>query len=96
MKETGLIEDNSVGKSTKNNEQEVRKARHLTKETVNEQIEGFTAPFTRQLEQLTRLVQRMLTTCIRASTQGLNIAPFLPQLYISLRSSDKENVPGAH
>ena len=34
----------------------------LTQETVNEQIRGFIAPLTRQLEELTRLVQGMTTS----------------------------------
>ena len=34
----------------------------LTQETINEQIRGFFAPLTRQLEELTRLVQGMTTS----------------------------------
>ena len=34
----------------------------LTQEAVNEQIRGFIASLTRQLEELTRLVQRMTTS----------------------------------
>ena len=34
----------------------------LTQEAVDEQIRGFTAPLTRQLEELTRLVQEMSTS----------------------------------
>ena len=34
----------------------------LTQEAVNEQIRGFIAPLTRQLEELIRLVQKMSTS----------------------------------
>ena len=41
---------------------ELYETQMLTQEAVNEQIRGFIAPLNRQLEELTRLVQRLVTT----------------------------------
>ena len=42
--------------------EEVPHIHTLTQEAVNEQIRGFIAPLTRQLDELTWLVQAMVTT----------------------------------
>ena len=48
--------------SPENVKGEVPESQTLTQETVNEQIRRFIAPLTRQLEELTRLVQGMTTS----------------------------------
>ena len=62
MSENGNSEDNRASKSWENAEEEVLEIRTLTQEAVNEQVKGFSTPLTRQLEELTWLVQGMLTT----------------------------------
>ena len=62
MSENGSAEDNMAGKASENTKGEVPEIRILTEEAINEQIKGFIAPLTRQLEELTRLVQGMVTT----------------------------------
>ena len=62
MSENGSVEDNRAGNSSENTEEEVPQIRTLTQEALKEQIEGFMAPLTRQLEEFTRLVQEMVTT----------------------------------
>ena len=54
-------EENVTGISSQNVE-EVSEIQSLTQEAVSEQIRGFIAPLTHQLEELTRLVQGMETT----------------------------------
>ena len=44
------IEDNTAGTSSEHTEEEVPEIRTLTHEAVNEQIKGFIALLTRQLE----------------------------------------------
>ena len=51
-----------TGNSSENVEREVNEIQTLTQERVNEQIRGFIVPLTRKKEELTRLVQGMLTT----------------------------------
>ena len=62
MIESGSVEGNRAVNSLENTEGEVPEIRILTQEAVKEQIKGFIAPLTRQLEELTRLVQEMVTT----------------------------------
>ena len=62
MSENSSVEDNRAGNSSENVEEEFPEIHTLTEVVVNEQIKGFIAPLTRQLEELTRLVQRMVTT----------------------------------
>ena len=62
MSENGSIEYNSAGNSSENTEGEFPEIRTLTQEAVNEQIKGFIAPLTCQLEELIRLVLGMVTT----------------------------------
>ena len=57
MSENDSIEEDSAGNSSENFDEEVPEIHTLTQEAVNEQIKGFIAPLTRQLEELTRLVQ---------------------------------------
>ena len=56
------IEENATGNSSENVEGEVSEIQTLTQEAVNEQIRGFIAPLTRQLEEFTRLFQGLVTT----------------------------------
>ena len=48
--------------SSENVEREVSEIHTLTQEAVKEQVKGFVAPLTLELEELTRLVQGMVTT----------------------------------
>ena len=62
MSDHGSTEEIANGNSSENVEREVSEIQTLTQEAVNEQIIGFIAPLTRQLEELTRLVQAMTTS----------------------------------
>ena len=62
MSDHGSTDENAIGISSENAEGEVSEIQPLTQEAVNEQIRGFIAPVTRQLEELTRVVQGMTTT----------------------------------
>ena len=62
MSENGSIEENVTGNSSEDVQGEVSEIQTLTQEAVNEQIKAFIAPLTRQLEQLTRPVQGIVTT----------------------------------
>ena len=62
MSDHGSTEENTSGISSENVGREVFEIQTLTQEAANEQIRGFIAPLTRQLEKLTRLVQEMTTT----------------------------------
>ena len=62
MSENGSIEENVTGNSSENVGGEVSEVQTLTEEAVNEQIKRFIAPLIRQLGELTRLVQGMVTT----------------------------------
>ena len=62
MSDHGSLGENLTGNSSEDVEEEVSEIQMLTEEMVNEQVRGFMAPLTRQLEELTRLVQGMVTT----------------------------------
>ena len=62
MSNHGSTEEIANRSSLENVEGEVAEFQTLTQEAVNEQIRGFIAPLTRQLEELTRLVQGMATS----------------------------------
>ena len=62
MSEDGSIEENRASNSSENFGEEVPEIHTLTQEAVNEQIKGFIAPLTCQLEELTRLLEGMVTT----------------------------------
>ena len=62
MSNHGSTEEIADRSSPENVEGEVPEFQKLTQEGVNEQIRGFTALVTRQLEELTRLVQGMTTS----------------------------------
>ena len=62
MSDHGSIAENVTGNSLENVEGEVSEVETLVQEEVNEQMRGFIPPLTRQLEELTRLVQGMVTT----------------------------------
>ena len=62
MSENCSVENSRTGYSSVNAEEEVLEMRTLTQEAVNEQIQGCIVPLTRQLEELTLLVQGMVTT----------------------------------
>ena len=57
LSENSCSEDNPVVNSHETNENESPETRAFTQEEVNEKIKTFIAPFTRQLEDLTRIVQ---------------------------------------
>ena len=61
MSDNGSIEGNVSGNSSENVE-EFSEIQTLTQDAVNEGLTSFIAPLTRQLEELTRLVQGMATT----------------------------------
>ena len=58
----GSTEEIAHRSSSENVEGELPEFQTLTQEAVNEQNRGFSAPLTRQLEELTRLVQGMATS----------------------------------
>ena len=62
MSDDGSTEEIANGNSSENVEREVSEIQTLTQVAVNEQIRGFISPLTRQLEELTRLVQGMTTS----------------------------------
>ena len=55
------MEQNSIGYTSQNVGEEVSEIQTLTQEVVNEQIKRFTVRLTRELEELTQLVQGMTT-----------------------------------
>ena len=58
----GSMEKLANRSSSADVEREVPESQMLKQEAVNEQIRGFVAPLTRQLEELTRLLQGMTTS----------------------------------
>ena len=62
MSHLGSTEEIANRNSSENVVGENPEMQTLTQEAVNEQIRGFIAPLTRQLEELTRLVQEMPTS----------------------------------
>ena len=62
MSDHGSTEDIANGVSSENIEGEVSEIQTLTQEAINEQIRVFIAPLTRQLEELTPLVQGLTAT----------------------------------
>ena len=62
MNENGSIEENGTASSWEIVGEEVADNQTLTHEAVNEQIKEFIAPLFRLLEELTRLVQDLVTT----------------------------------
>ena len=62
MSHHGSTEEITNRTSSENVEEENPEIQTLTQEAVNEQITVFFAPLTRQLEELTRLVQGMSTS----------------------------------
>ena len=62
MSDHGSTEENATGISSENVEGEVSEIQTLIQEAINEQIGGFIASLTGQLEELTRLLQEMTTT----------------------------------
>ena len=79
----GSTEENVTGISSENVEGEDSEIQTLTQKAVNEQSRGFIAPLTRQLEELTRLVQGMRTTQYPEHYPGLILVPLLVQPHIS-------------
>ena len=61
MNENGNVEENQINTSSENVEENFE-IHTLTQEAVNEQIKRFIAPLTRQLGEMARLVQGMVTT----------------------------------
>ena len=57
MSNHGSTEEVASRSSSENVEREAPEFQTLTQEAVNEQLRGSVAPLTRQLEELTRLVQ---------------------------------------
>ena len=62
MSENGGIAEDVTGNLTEIVYAEVSEIQILTQEAVNQQIKRFISALTRQLEELTRLVQGMVTT----------------------------------
>ena len=62
MSNHGSTEEIANRNSSENFEGEVLKFQTLAQEAVNEQIRVFVAPLARQLKELTRLVQGMITS----------------------------------
>ena len=83
MSDHGSTKENAIGISSENVEEEVPKSQTLTQKAINEQIRGFFAPLTRQLEELTRLEQGKATTrhtnhCLRTEF-GTTFVTVMPQ-----------------
>ena len=62
ISEIGIIEGNGVRNPSENLDEEFPEVRVLTQKVVNEQLNDFMTPITRQLKKLTWLVQEMMTT----------------------------------
>ena len=62
MSNHGSTEETANRSSSENVDGEIPQIQTLTQDAVNEQIRGFIAPLTRQLEELTRLVRGMSTS----------------------------------
>ena len=62
MSDNSSIEENATGSSSENVQGKVSEIQALTKDGINEQTRGFIASLTHQTEELTRLVQGMVTT----------------------------------
>ena len=62
MSENGNLEESQTSTSSENVEEEIPGFHNLIQEVVNEQIKGFIALSTRQLEEMARLVQGMVMT----------------------------------
>ena len=62
MSNHGSTDEIADRNSSENVEGEIPEFEALTQEAVNEKMRGFIAPLTRQLEELTRLVQGMTTS----------------------------------
>ena len=88
MSNHGSTEEIENRSSLENASREVPEFQTLTQETVNEQIRGFIAPLTRQLEELTRLVQGRTTSrhpnFYPRTELGTTSGTVMPQSYIHL------------
>ena len=93
MSDNDSIEENVTENSSKNVEGEVSEIQTLTQKPVNEQIKGFIAPLTRQLEELTRLVQRIVTTHHPDHYPRTNFGTTLVQPHISPTHKNSPNLP---
>ena len=62
MSENSIVEENQTNTSSENIEEEIPEVHTLIQKAVKEQIKKFIAPLTRQLEEMTRLVQGMVAT----------------------------------
>ena len=61
MSENGSTQENVTGTSSENVEGEISKIQTFKQEAVNEQIKRLIAPLTREIGELTRLTQRVVT-----------------------------------
>ena len=80
MSDNDSIEKNLTATSSENFKGEVYEIQMLTREAVSEQIRAFIAPLARQLEELTRLVQGLVTTlhqdhCFKTDLLRLLVQP---------------------
>ena len=62
MSHLDVFEETANRSSSENVDGEIPEVQTLTEEAVNEQVGGFITPLTRQLEELTRLLQGMTTS----------------------------------
>ena len=62
MSENGSIQENGAGSPSENSKEETPEVRVLIQKSGQWAIKIFYRPLTRQLEELTRLVQRLVTT----------------------------------
>ena len=61
MSHHGSSDKTAIRSSTENADREISDVQTLIQKAVNEQVRQFFAPLTRQIEELTRLVQGMIT-----------------------------------
>ena len=73
LRNHGSTEEIAKKCSSENVEREIPEFQTWTHEGVKEQIRGFIAPQTRQLEELTRLVQGMTTSWHPSSSPGIEL-----------------------
>ena len=79
MGDRGSTQENVTGYSSENVEGEVSEIQMLTQEAVNKQIRGLFASLTLRPEELTRLIEGVVTTQHPGHYLGLILVPFRVQ-----------------
>ena len=94
MSKHGSTEEIANGSLSEIVEREISEFQTLTQEAVIQQNRAFIAPLTRQLEELTRLVQGMTTSrhpnFYPRTELGITSGTAMPQSDISVRGKEQE------